>query len=62
MNILSATLRRKEITQYLDNRKFNGFLFLNNQLKIPFDSYIKKYWFKEYQLMNNINFSKIKEQ
>ena len=65
--ILTATLRRKGITQYLDNSKFYGFLYLSEAGGYgvedePFDSYIKKYWLKEYQLMNNTNFSKIKEQ
>ena len=65
--ILTATLRQKGIKQYLDNSKFHGFLYLSEAGGYgvedePFDSYIKKFWFKEYQLMSNINFSKIKEQ
>ena len=31
--ILSNRLRQKNITQYLDNRKFHGFLFLNDILR-----------------------------
>ena len=50
--ILAASLRQKGIKQYLDNSKFYGFLFLNDQIQIPFDDYIKNYWYKEYQLMN----------
>tara|TARA_R110000765_G_scaffold358543_1_gene448843 strand:- start:24 stop:818 length:795 start_codon:yes stop_codon:yes gene_type:complete len=50
--ILSDSLRQKNITQYLDNSKFYGFLFLNDQIKIPFNDYIDKHWHEEFQLMN----------
>ena len=45
-------MRQKNIIQYLDNSKFYGFLFLNDQIKIPFNDYIEKHWHKEFQLMN----------
>ena len=51
--ILSNRLRQKNITQYLDNSKFHGFLFLTDEIKIPFDDYIEKHWHKEFKLMNN---------
>lgn len=50
--ILSNRLRDLGIKQYLDTSKFHGFLFLNDQIKDTFKDYIKKYWSKEYQLMN----------
>ena len=50
--ILSNRLRDLGIKQYLDTSKFHGFLFLNDQIEDSFKDYIKKYWSKEYQLMN----------
>tara|TARA_B100000768_G_scaffold70548_1_gene67717 strand:- start:1735 stop:2532 length:798 start_codon:yes stop_codon:yes gene_type:complete len=50
--ILSHTLRKKEINQYLDNTKFFGFLFLNDQIQDTFDNFIKDNWKSEYSFMN----------
>jgi hypothetical protein len=46
--IFSDTLRRKGIPQYIDNREFYGFLYLNDQIDTGFPSFIKTYWYDEY--------------
>ena len=51
--ILSNRLRVRGIKQYLDNSKFHGFLFLNDQIKDSFKDYVKKYWSTEYHIMNS---------
>jgi len=53
--IFSENLRNKNIPQYLDNRVFYGFLFLNDQIEMPFASFIRKYWLKEYSWMSKNN-------
>jgi len=49
--ILADGLRKRGINQYLDNTKFFGFLFLNDQIPDTFDNFIKNYWESEYNLM-----------
>jgi len=49
--ICSHALRKKGIKQYLDNTKFFGFLFLNDQIEVPFDTFIKNHWSIAHQEM-----------
>lgn len=46
--IFSDNLRRKKIPQYIDNRDFYGFLYLNDQITIGFPNFIKNYWYDQY--------------
>jgi len=50
--IFSDNFRKKGITQYLDNSKFYGFLYLNDQIDLNFKKYVKTYWETEYNEMN----------
>ena len=50
--IFSDNLRKKKIPQYLINSRFFGFLFLNDQIEIPFEDFIEEYWKEEYQKIN----------
>lgn len=52
--IMSHNFRNKKIPQYLDNTKFYGFLYLNDQIELPFMDYIKEYWNTEYKEMNKL--------
>ena len=52
--IFSDHLRKLGIKQYLDNSKFYGFLFLNDQIPVDFHDYINEYWADEYAEMNRI--------
>ena len=47
--IFSDNLRKKNIPQYVDNRAFHGFLFLNDQIDLPFEKFIQHYWKEEYE-------------
>ena len=51
---MSHNFRNKKIPQYLDNTKFYGFLYLNDQIELPFMDYIKEYWNTEYKEMNKL--------
>ena len=51
--ILSDHFRRRGIKQYVDNTKFWGFLFLNDQMHIEFNEFVNKYWEKEYKMLLN---------
>lgn len=50
--ILSNTFRDKGIPQYLDNSRFQGFLFLNDQIPVPFTEYLQRYWWAEFMDMS----------
>jgi hypothetical protein len=52
--ILSHNFRKKGIPQYLDNTKFYGFLYLNDQIESSFKDYVKEYWNDEYKEMNKL--------
>jgi hypothetical protein len=51
--ILADTLRKKEINQYMDNTKFFGFLFLNDQIETSFKDFISTHWEHSYNQMKN---------
>ena len=51
--ILSDALRKKGINQYMDNTKFFGFLFLNDQIKTSFKDFISTHWEETYNEMKN---------
>ncbi len=52
--IMTHNFRMKGITQYLDNTKFYGFLYLNDRIELSFKDYIKEYWNDEYKEMNKL--------
>ncbi len=52
--IMTHNFRMKGITQYLDNTKFYGFLYLSDQIELSFKDYIKEYWNDEYKEMNKL--------
>ena len=51
---MTHNFRMKGITQYLDNTKFYGFLYLNDRIELSFKDYIKEYWNDEYKEMNKL--------
>ena len=53
--ILAANMRHLGIPQYLDNRKFYGFLFLNDQIASGFDRFLWDYWREELIEMRRIH-------
>tara|TARA_R100001377_G_scaffold71991_1_gene47718 strand:+ start:512 stop:1915 length:1404 start_codon:yes stop_codon:yes gene_type:complete len=49
--ILAHALRKKGINQYMDNTRFFGFLFLNDQIQTSFDNFINENWLSSYKKM-----------
>lgn len=49
--IFSDKLRQRAVSQYIDNTKFFGFLFLNDQMPIPFEQFVSENWQNEYYNM-----------
>ena len=48
--ILSDAFRRKNIPQLIDDRQFNGFLFIDtdSHFNMPFYEFVQQEWFEEY--------------